>query len=144
MAGLTLNYDLGFANLTSVSSFFQLDRTFNDTVAFVGAILTALGVPPGSYTQESFVAGSVTESTAQEIRLTSKGDNRLDWVAGAFYRSKDSTPTRSYRFRPMSSTRSMMPWLRMGSIHFPQHGRANGTSSTNTSTKRCTEKSISS
>lgn len=144
VAGLTLNYDLGFADLTSISSFFQLDRTFNDTVAFVGNILTFLGVPPGTYTQESFVAGSITESTAQEIRLTSKGNNRLDWVTGAFYRTKELdadsfVPIPADELGPINDA-----LVANGSAPFPAARWANGTSSTNTSTRRCMAKSISS
>ena len=88
--GLTLKYDLGGAELTSVTSHFESERNFLSTVEFIGVTIEApfYGVPDGIYTEESFFAASTMDAFAQELRLVSNGDNRLDWAVGGYYQKK--------------------------------------------------------
>ena len=79
--GLTLKYDLGFAELTSVTSYFERTRDQVDRSEFG---LTAVPLPRAPYT---FVEEN--EAVVEEFRLVSAGDNRFDWVFGGIYRSRD-------------------------------------------------------
>ncbi len=67
------DWDLGFAHLTSITSYReQTDNTDTD-VDFSGADLAR---NPQNRDYETFT---------QEIRLASSGDNRFDWLIGAYY-----------------------------------------------------------
>ena len=81
VTALTITADLGFAQLTSVSSLFRFERD-ND----LHFVLTSglFGVE-----QDRAIITADLESLAQEIRLVSQGDGRLDWVFGAYYRDKE-------------------------------------------------------
>lgn len=72
---LTLDYQLGFAHLTSSSTYSKFDQTFSvDISGAVGRAfpyLTELSGP-----QRTFV---------QETRLASNGGGKFDWVIGGFY-----------------------------------------------------------
>lgn len=79
---LTLNYDLGFANLVSSTSYF--DRTTVNKRSLDGLLAAFPGVKPSPLVD-------TTESTyfAQEVRLASQGEGPFSWVAGAFADKKD-------------------------------------------------------
>ncbi len=83
--GLTVNVDLGFAELTSVTSQTELDRVFVDRLVIASRFFSAFGPVTG----DPFSTDTDMESFAQEFRLVSSGDNRFDWILGAFYRDKD-------------------------------------------------------
>lgn len=73
LAALKLNWDLGFATLTSISGLLQVERDeFQDTDATSIALLHA------TYTNES-------DQFSQELRLTSAGGQTFNWIAGAYY-----------------------------------------------------------
>lgn len=78
---LTLNYDLGFANLVSSTSYF--DRTTVNKRSLDG-LLANFPVKPSPLVD-------TTDSTyfAQEIRLASQSDGPFSWVVGAFADKKD-------------------------------------------------------
>ena len=82
---LTVDVDLGFAELTSVTSQTQLDREFLDRLVIATAFFSAFGPVTG----DPFYTTTEMESVAQEFRLVSAGDERFDWILGAFYRDKD-------------------------------------------------------
>jgi outer membrane receptor protein involved in Fe transport len=85
----TIDYDLGFANLTSVSSYQKIDAyivlnalPFNAQLP----LLTLFGgavVPPG--TAAGADAKGPIKKFSQELRLASAGDGPLQYVVGAFY-----------------------------------------------------------
>lgn len=85
----TIDYDLGFANLTSVSSYQKIDAyivlnalPFNAQLP----LLTLFGgavVPPG--TAAGADAKGPIKKFSQELRLASSGDGPLQYVVGAFY-----------------------------------------------------------
>ena len=83
--GLTVNADLGFAQLTSVTSRTQLNREFIDRLVFASTFFSQYG----RLTGDPFYTETAQESFAQELRLVSAGDARFDWLVGAFYRDKD-------------------------------------------------------
>lgn len=76
----TIEYDLGFADLTSATVFAKSKTGWN---LDLDAILTA--VMP-FYFQEKID----TDSFVEDIRLVSKKGGKLDWVVGAFYLDQKS------------------------------------------------------
>jgi iron complex outermembrane recepter protein len=71
--GLTVNWDAGFATLTSISAYsaYENDRIDNADIAPVAALNRTL--------DEEF------EQLSQELRLVSPGGDTIDWIAGAYY-----------------------------------------------------------
>jgi iron complex outermembrane recepter protein len=101
LANFTAQADLGFAKLTSSSSY-QLDRqraTNDDTLFFLpvivgitGSILENAGVVP----KVNGVAGFDLQSTfrtkafTQELRMVSASEGPLNWIIGGFYNSSNA------------------------------------------------------
>ncbi|BFM17977.1 TonB-dependent receptor [Maricurvus nonylphenolicus] len=104
---LTLKYDLGFAELTSITSLFEKERTLNSRVSFsldeffipamaapasilnpLGLNLGFAGLPLGFADNSSLAVSDKEETISQELRLVSTGDNTLDWTVGLFYRDR--------------------------------------------------------
>jgi iron complex outermembrane receptor protein len=84
---LTVAYNLGFADLTSSSSF--ADRNFDiDTSYQVMDEALVFGTPTPA---PNFITNRIHDFT-QEIRLNSKGSGPFKWIAGVFY----DTSTRHY------------------------------------------------
>ena len=87
IANLKIDYDLGFATLTSATSFFDRSRFFQNDIDF---FTEALGIPrvvsPLLYEGKTW---------SQEIRLASNGDGPFSWLVGGFYldRSDDFLQT---------------------------------------------------
>lgn len=89
MASLDMSYDLGFATLSSTSSYFYTD---SETVSpgAIGLSTTAFAFYyMGSPAFPRFVLSSVfadqTENWTQELRLVSPGGDLIDYTFGAFY-----------------------------------------------------------
>ena len=87
LAALTLEYDLGFATLTSTSSW---ARHTNETVADeTGQYINfsffqdLYGQNPRTFVQG--LEGLQDRPLTEELRLTSKTGGRFDWVTGLFY-----------------------------------------------------------
>ncbi|MCO8031280.1 TonB-dependent receptor [Brevundimonas diminuta] len=82
IVNVKVDWDLGFARLTSSTSHFDRRRRFeNDIDYFLEA---GFGIPRG-YSPLTYEAAT----TSQELRLASNGEGRLQWVAGAFYLHRD-------------------------------------------------------
>ncbi len=82
--GLTINANLGFADLTSASSYFdRLDWQTQD--ASTSIYLT--NQIPGLFVAVPYSEVDPSRQFSQEIRLTSHDTGPLHWVAGAFYSS---------------------------------------------------------
>lgn len=95
---LTLKYDLGGAELVSSSSYWQNERQqfyragtvgyfLNFTLEPFGLPLVAPADPQG------FTLFLDQQAFTQELRLSSTGDERIDWAVGAFYRSARQNST---------------------------------------------------
>lgn len=96
---LKIEADLGIADLTSATSYFDRKRSFESDIDY---FLEALaGIPRGrsaiTYKARSF---------AQEVRATSKGDGPFKWLVGGFYISRDEeyAQTINDRTAPPAST----------------------------------------
>jgi iron complex outermembrane recepter protein len=87
---LTLNWNLHWAQLTSVSSYQKFDNTtLEDLTDYVGIFLGFFGAPgPGqSDLQEQFGLSKFT----QEVRLASPEGQKLEWLGGVFYTHEDAS-----------------------------------------------------
>jgi iron complex outermembrane recepter protein len=80
------DWDIGFANVTSISAYRGQTDTANTDVDFSGADL-AQNPQDRDY-----------QTYTQEIRIASTGDNRLDWLVGAFYFNEDVFLQRDVNF----------------------------------------------
>ncbi|MEM1050497.1 MAG: TonB-dependent receptor [Pseudomonadota bacterium] len=82
--------DLGFADLTSITSFQTnvLTNTTDVTPTF-GPIADAFspGTAPNTV---GFVSGDDTDRFTQEVRLTSKSGGSIEWLIGAYFTEQDS------------------------------------------------------
>jgi outer membrane receptor protein involved in Fe transport len=97
LASLEMEFDLGFATLTSSTSVYDHagdsvseNTGFYAQLGWLGAYYYNYPRPMASavrtYSDEAFV---------QEIRLVSNGDNALDWTVGGFYRDQDLNATQT-------------------------------------------------
>lgn len=99
-AALTLNYDLGFASLLSVSSYAHIKNAYgSDYSAYLKyldyvtvAAYTAAGFPVASLNPSAanYTLAVDTKKKVQELRLTSPGGNRFDWLAGVFFQEEQT------------------------------------------------------
>ena len=77
---LNLQYDFDTVSLVSATSYFDTDGSqFTDVSPFLGNIFGA-----------SETIDLDGEFISQEIRLSSTGDNRLDWLLGGFYIDRET------------------------------------------------------
>jgi len=81
---LTLNWNLHWAQLTSVSSYQQFDNhAVEDLTRYIGVYLGFFGAPgPG---QSDFDQRYRLQKFTQEIRLASPGGQKLEWLVGGYY-----------------------------------------------------------
>ena len=97
IADLAVDWDLGAATLTSVTSY--TDRSIlvsRDASALTGSVSVDLGYPEAAVLLPSNLRDSTdVEQWTQELRVASNGDAVFDWVAGVFYSDTD----RFYRQR---------------------------------------------
>jgi len=92
LAALTLEFELGFATLTSNSSWAHHKNT---TVGDVTSLYANFPFYPALYGESPRVLvvghqGFDDKPWAQEIRLASKNNNTYEWVAGLFYKSQQT------------------------------------------------------
>ena len=115
LGGLTLKYDFGFAEFTSVTAWVTNDKdqqyrfgllggiiegqvgslvireTLEDTQTGVVAPALPIVLPEqDTLNNEPFFIATQQETITQELRLVSNDDRRLDWVLGAFYRQRET------------------------------------------------------
>lgn len=97
-AALTLNYDLGFASLLSVTSYAHIENSYGTDYssylkyldyATVAAFAAAgFPVPSLNPSAANYRLAVDTEKKVQELRLTSPGGGSFDWLAGAFFQEE--------------------------------------------------------
>ena len=78
---LTATQNLGFADLTSTSGYFQRHEVQTQNAS--ESISYFSGIYP--YFPTPYSETDITRQFSQELRLASKQDGRLRWVGGAFY-----------------------------------------------------------
>ncbi len=92
-----INYDFGFAKLSSITSAQQSDiKSTADISLLYGAVLgAALG--PAAVTPYDNPTDLFTKKVTQEVRLTSRANHTFEWTAGVYYTSEDSQSFTSIR-----------------------------------------------
>lgn len=99
IANLLIEYDFGWASLTSSSSWTDRDIEVFGDVSLVAGL--SFGYVPYNMAAGTSVFGQPTigmnfadqktsESTSQELRLSSNSDGKLEWIAGVYYNENDS------------------------------------------------------
>jgi outer membrane receptor protein involved in Fe transport len=101
LLALTLNYDMGFATLTSNSSFAKHDNT---TAGDVTSLYDYFPFYASLYGMNPRVLvtghqGFHDKPWAEELRLASKSGGRYEWVAGLFYKN-ETTDILEHDFYP--------------------------------------------
>ena len=88
---LTINWDLGGANLTSVTSYTHRDILVSrDASALTGSVSVDLAFPTAAVTLPSNLRDTTQlEQWSQEVRLASNGAGPFQWLVGAFYSDAD-------------------------------------------------------
>lgn len=90
LAALSVDWDLGWADLVSASGWSQTDTStqLDSTIQFgeVADLLLGLPEPGSSYTRYDFDLDKFT----QEFRLTSKSAGPFEWMVGTFYTEEDA------------------------------------------------------
>src|SRR6478735_1976756 len=83
----TGTFDLGFADLTTSTSYATQKQDFRSDFTFPLSTLIDLAF---GYPQNEFIQAQATDSKkfTQEVRLSSQSD-RLDWLAGVYYTNED-------------------------------------------------------
>ncbi len=89
LADLLVSADLGFATLTSVSTYINRDILVSrDASALTGSVSVDLGFPSAGVLLPSNLRDTTKLKTyTQEVRIASDGDGPLQWLIGGFYSS---------------------------------------------------------
>lgn len=96
-----VNYDLGWANLVSATSYATLkENLVSDLTDTYGPVLDSL--LHTSNIGVAFAAPIDQKKVTEEVRLTSRSDQRLEWLGGFFFTHESSTHVE--RFDPFFTT----------------------------------------
>src|SRR3984957_17221554 len=89
--GLTINYDMGFAQLTSASSYYarEENQTQDDSEALY-SVVGEFGASIPTFDQIPFNETDTTRVFSQEVRLASTGNGPFQWIGGLFFTNFDS------------------------------------------------------
>lgn len=88
LGDLTIAYDMGDFDLTSISTYTDRDvLVYRDATALTGSITGgSIGLPPAVYTLDApLIDTTKVKSFTQEVRLGYQAEGPLTWVLGAFY-----------------------------------------------------------
>ena len=87
----TANYNLGFATLTSATSYWERDeRQTQDASEAIYSLLNSFGLSPAGFVPSTFTEEDLSDQFSQELRLASAGNTRLKWLVGVFYSRLES------------------------------------------------------
>lgn len=96
-----VNLDLGFADLTSISAWNEIDSASDlDQTNTFRFLLSAFSAPTGSV---SLINADKTEKFSQEVRLASKSDGALEWLVGGFYTRETISVDQILTVRPAAT-----------------------------------------
>src|ERR1700678_763372 len=112
---VTASLNLGFADLTSTSGYFQ--RHEDQTQDASESISWFSGIYP--YFPAPYSETDITRQFSEELRLTSKDEGRLRWVGGAFY-SDDSSDWNEFGSSDAPALRALQPdgIIYWGDLHY--------------------------
>ncbi len=91
LGDLKITYDFGSATLTSISSYTDRDvEVDRDASQLTGSVTFDVGGTPAEVRLNSeLIDRTSIQSFSQELRLSSNGTGKLDWLVGAFYQHTD-------------------------------------------------------
>ena len=85
----TLNWNLGWADFVSATSYAETDsHVTTDASLIYGVLFPLFGAPSAGIS--TFTNDLKLYKATQEFRLASKPDDRIEWLAGAFWTSESS------------------------------------------------------
>jgi outer membrane receptor protein involved in Fe transport len=91
LASTTINYDLGFATLTSATSYWSRNEVqTQDASEAIYSLFNSFGLADTGYQPITFTEQDQSNQFSEEFRLASAGTTRLSWVAGVFYSKLES------------------------------------------------------
>jgi outer membrane receptor protein involved in Fe transport len=102
---LVVGYDWSRASFTSATGYTQMKRSADRDIGFLAA---AAGLGNQLW---PFFDRSTAESFTQEFRVQSRGDSRLEWLAGAFYSNASQD---LYQIVPDQSCPTCLPEVLFG------------------------------
>jgi len=98
----SINYDLGWATLSSTSSRveYAISAHSDVTSSFAGLVDFFDGRAPGTTTQVDFDQAAGSKKFVQEVRLTSERMGDFEWIAGLYYSNEKTTNIQSGQATP--------------------------------------------
>ncbi len=103
LVALTLDWDLGWATVTSATSYADISTDNRiDATAQYGLLPLALGLDDSALAP--FDLGLDLEKFTQEVRLTSRRDERFFWQLGAYYTYEDANQTQLLTLQQLDGT----------------------------------------
>lgn len=83
-------YDLGFATITSSTSYSEQTQTRRDELSyFINTLIGAVGLPDiGGDVYQAQITNN--EKWTQELRLASASNNTIEWLVGGYYTQEDA------------------------------------------------------
>lgn len=90
LGGLTINYDLGFGELTSVTSYQEMSfKQETDVTEPFAAFADAFFPETAPHSSALFVGDLGFDKWTQEVRLTSESNESFEWIVGTFYTEEE-------------------------------------------------------
>ena len=84
--GLTVTYDMGFAELTSASAYYSREESqTSDVSEALYSVVGLFGVTATQFYQIPFNETDSTRQFSEEIRLASTGKGPFQWIGGLFF-----------------------------------------------------------
>ncbi len=89
--GITATYDMPFAQLTSATAYYTREENqTQDTSEALYSVVGLFGATPTGFLDIPFNETDTTRQFSEELRLSSTGSGRFQWIAGLFYSSFES------------------------------------------------------
>lgn len=90
LGGLTIDYDIGFGELTSVTSYQEMFFIQEQDVSVPFTDFADMFFPETAPHSSAVLVGDLGfEKVTQELRLTSDSNERFEWIVGTFYTDED-------------------------------------------------------
>ncbi|MFC6631964.1 TonB-dependent receptor [Microbulbifer taiwanensis] len=87
----SLNYEFDGATLNITSSRVEYDLSLvQDYLQYASAMELVYGLAPGTLTEATFTTAKSSEKNVHEMRLTSTGEGKIEWITG-LYHADEST-----------------------------------------------------
>jgi iron complex outermembrane recepter protein len=89
--GVTITYDLSFAQLTSATAYYSREESqTSDVSEAMYSVVGLFGVTIPGYLQIPFNETDSTRQTSEELRLASTGSGPFQWIGGLFFSKFES------------------------------------------------------